>query len=69
MQIRGLVALAIGLTGPALCDNNGYETVRIPTPVNPKCINSTTDRVTLSVYRVCKRPAVFLRPTRKLGLP
>ncbi len=32
--------------------NNGFETIRIPTPISPKCINSKTDQVTLSVYRV-----------------
>jgi hypothetical protein len=32
--------------------NNGFEVVRIQTASNPKCINSKTDEVTLSVYRV-----------------
>jgi hypothetical protein len=32
--------------------NNGYETVRIPTASSPRCINSKTDEITLSVYRV-----------------
>ncbi|HKV28009.1 MAG TPA: hypothetical protein VJN90_07035 [Candidatus Acidoferrales bacterium] len=32
--------------------NNGYETIRIPTASTPRCINSKTDEITLSVYRV-----------------
>lgn len=70
MKTRRLVALAAGLAGLAFgADNNGFETVRIPTAVNPKCINSTTDRVTLSVYRVIvQKTSGFFTNDKKAGV-
>ena len=70
MKTRRLMALSASLAGLALgANNNGFETVRIPTAVNPKCINSTTDRVTLSVYRVTvQKTSGFFTSDKKAGV-
>lgn len=50
-------------------NNNGYEIVRIPTATNPKCINSKTDEITLSVYRVIiEKNGGFLTSDQSAGI-
>jgi hypothetical protein len=44
------ILITCGIGGAQV--NNGFEIVRIPTATNPRCINSKTDEITLSVYRV-----------------
>jgi hypothetical protein len=65
--VLGISAIAImgapAAYGQNAGGNNGYEIVRIPTSTSPKCINSKTDEVTLSAYRVImEKKAVSLHP-------
>ena len=49
--------------------NNGFETVRVPTASSPRCINSKTDEVTLSVYRVTvEKTAGFFTSDNQAGI-
>jgi hypothetical protein len=52
-SIVGVAALLVSACLVASAQvNNGFETVRIPTALSPRCVNSKTDEITLSVYRV-----------------
>lgn len=49
--------------------NNGFEIVRVPTAANPRCINSKTDEITLSVYRVTvEKTAGFFTKDNQAGI-
>jgi hypothetical protein len=49
--------------------NDGCEVVRIPTISNPRCINSKTDEITLSVYRVTvERTGGFFTEDNQAGI-
>jgi hypothetical protein len=49
--------------------NNGFETVRIPTPISPRCINSKTDEITVTAYRVTvEKTAGFFTADNQAGI-
>lgn len=64
-----LLTISMSFEAHAQNVNNGFETVRVPTPIRPRCINSKTDEITVTVYRVTvEKTAGFFTSDNQAGI-